>query len=181
MASDGCEEGGPRRAPRVLSVLATQGLVFAPGSVEGAEVPLQVLGLVVVREEVVLVDVVLVVVFVPLGDVLFVVLVVLVLRLLAAFLSGVVVVVRVSGVRRSVRLGPEDTAETSSVWIRGGGSVIGGGLERYSHFVGVGVVGQVGGLSGFWFLAALGLVSHPEVLDGQKDVKLRDKLSTFMI
>lgn len=37
--------------------------------------------------------------------------------------------------------------------------------RRYSHFVGVGVVGQVGGLSGLWFLAALGLVSNTEVLE----------------
>ena len=34
----------------------------------------------------------------------------------------------------------------------------------HSHFVGVGVVGQVGALSGFWLLAALGLIPHPEVL-----------------
>lgn len=33
-----------------------------------------------------------------------------------------------------------------------------------SHFVGVGVVGQVRGLRGFWFLAALGLITNPEVL-----------------
>lgn len=78
------------------------------GSVEGAEVSLQVLGLVVVGEEVVLVDVVLVVVLVPLGDVLFVVLVVLVLRLLAALLARVVVVIGVSRVGRSPRLRPEN-------------------------------------------------------------------------
>lgn len=82
-----------------LSVLGREDAVSRPSrSVERAEVPLQVLGLVVVGEEVFLVDVVLVVVLVPLGDVLFVVLVVLVLRLLAAVLTGVVVVVRVSGV-----------------------------------------------------------------------------------
>lgn len=82
--------------------------VVCGGSVEGAEVPLQVLGLVVVGEEVVLVDVVLVVVLVPLGDILFIVLVVLVLCLLAALLPRVVVVIRVSRVRRSLRLGPEN-------------------------------------------------------------------------
>lgn len=38
-------------------------------------------------------------------------------------------------------------------------------LGSYSHFVGFGVVGQVGGLSRFWFLAALGLIPHPEVLE----------------
>lgn len=82
--------------------------VVSGGSVEGAEVPLQVLRLVVVGEEVVLIDVVLVVVLVPLGDILFIVLVVLVLCLLAALLACVVVVIRVSRVRRSLRLGPEN-------------------------------------------------------------------------
>lgn len=88
------------------SLLSTLGgFPFPPSaSVEGAEVPLQVLGLVVVGEEVVLIDVVLVVVLVPLWDVLFVVLVVLVLRLLATFLTRVVVVIGVSGVGRSLRL-----------------------------------------------------------------------------
>lgn len=77
-----------------------------PESVEGAEVPLQVLGLVVVGEEVVLVYVVLVVVLVPLWDVLFIVLVIIILCFVAALLARVVVVVRVSGVGRPVRLGP---------------------------------------------------------------------------
>lgn len=136
-------------------------------SVEGAEVPLQVLGLVVVGEEVVLVDVVLVVVLVPLGNVLFVVLVVLVLRLLAALLTCVVIVVRVSRVRRSVRLGPADTAANMDFITdyRSDCLLIGGCLESYSHFVGVGVVGQIRGLSGFWLLAAFGLITDPEVLD----------------
>lgn len=83
-------------------------LVVSLGSVEGAEIPLQVLGLVVIREEVVLVDVVLVVVLVPLGDILFIVLIILVLSLLAALLARVVVVIRVSRVRCSLRLGPEN-------------------------------------------------------------------------
>lgn len=90
-----------------LSPLDSGRFLLSPsGSVEGAEVPLQVFGLVVVGEKVVLVDVVLVVVLMPLRHVFFVVLVVLILCLLAALLTRVVVVVRVSGVRRSVRLRP---------------------------------------------------------------------------
>lgn len=34
----------------------------------------------------------------------------------------------------------------------------------YSHFVSVGVIGQIGGLSGLGVLAALGLITDPEVL-----------------
>lgn len=71
------------------------------GSIKGAEVSLQVLGL--IREEVILVYVVLIVVLVPLGNVLFVVLVIVVLRLLAALLAGVVVIVRFSRVRRRLQ------------------------------------------------------------------------------
>lgn len=72
-------------------------------SVEGAEIPLQVFGLVVVGEEVVLIHIVLVVVLMPLRNVLFVILVVLVLALLATlFARIVVVVIPVTGVRRSL-------------------------------------------------------------------------------
>lgn len=42
----------------------------------------------------------------------------------------------------------------------------------YLHFVGVGVVGQVGGLSRFWFLAALGLITHPEILNQTQSLSL---------
>lgn len=106
---------GPASSPRSRPSTLGASCFLASGSVKGAEVPLQVLGLVVVREEVVLVDVVLVIVLVPLGDVLFIVLVVLILRLLATLLTRVVVVVRVSGLRRSVRLRPE--AENSLLFL----------------------------------------------------------------
>lgn len=71
------------------------------GSVKGAEISLQVLRF--IREEVVLVDVVLIVVLVPLGNILLVVLVIVVRCLLLAVLASVVVVVRFSRVRRRLR------------------------------------------------------------------------------
>lgn len=68
------------------------------GSVKGAEVSLQVLGFVIVREEVIFIYVILIVVLVPLGDILFVVLVVVLLYLLGALLTSIVVIVRFSRV-----------------------------------------------------------------------------------
>lgn len=79
-----------------------------PVSVERAEVPLQVFRLVVVGVEVVLVDVVLIVVLVPLGDVLLVVLLVLILCFLTPPLATVVVVVSISRFWDSARLWSED-------------------------------------------------------------------------
>lgn len=71
------------------------GSVRSFSSVKGTEVTLQILGSFVVREEVVLVDVLLVVVLVPLGDVVIVVFLVL-LCLVTPLLARVVVVVRVA-------------------------------------------------------------------------------------
>lgn len=73
------------------------------GSVEGTEIPLQVFGLIIVREEVVLIHIVLVVVLMPLRNILFVILVVLILTLFATlFACVVVVVIPVAGVRCSL-------------------------------------------------------------------------------
>lgn len=80
-------------------------LIF--NSVVRSKVPLQILRFIILRKEVVLINFLLVIVFVPFWDIFFIILIIL-LGLITPVFVVVIVVVRISSLRASIWFGPEN-------------------------------------------------------------------------